>query len=367
MYNTPSILKETAKCEIKQENDDLKILQTNVNLEKDPLHINESKFKIKSGHEKNTGLNNNKCELCNKTFSHAGHLNRHIKTVHEKLKNYKCDFCDKAFGQPKNLSIHINGVHNKVKNYKCDQCDKAFSYRQQLKRHINNVHKRQKNHKCYLCDKAYSDLGQLNGHINSVHEGLKNYKCDICDKVFSQFGHLNVHILNTTHKKCDICDKYFSGSDSLQTHIKNNHKDIVECDFCDKIFDESKLKMHINSIHEEQKDFKCNFCNQNFWYFPQLKTHVFDHHHAAGLKKWKCDFCEKIFRQKWVQTKHTNVVHKSLIYNGNCKICGNAFSGDSLFHSCPIKKYKCHLCDKNFNQTKKLEKHIKNVHEEQNR
>jgi hypothetical protein len=39
-----------------------------------------------------------KCEHCKKRFTQVGSLERHIQTVHEKLKLFECMFCEKTFG-----------------------------------------------------------------------------------------------------------------------------------------------------------------------------------------------------------------------------------------------------------------------------
>ena len=67
-------------------------------------------------HPLHEGVKNNKCELCDKSFSRAGDLKRHINCVHEGLKNHKCDLCDKAFSQPWTLKKHVNSVHEGLKN-----------------------------------------------------------------------------------------------------------------------------------------------------------------------------------------------------------------------------------------------------------
>ena len=68
-----------------------------------------SYFKNKAKLKKNSSQRwkNFKCNSCVKSFTQAGNLRVHIKTVHEgHTSDYKCDSCDKGH-----------------KDHKCDSCE----------------------------------------------------------------------------------------------------------------------------------------------------------------------------------------------------------------------------------------------------
>ena len=67
-----------------------------------------------------------KCDSCGKSFSMAGLLNRHTRSVHNNI-NYKCDICEKSFSETGNLKRHFRSVHDLIKDQKCDYCAKYFS------------------------------------------------------------------------------------------------------------------------------------------------------------------------------------------------------------------------------------------------
>ena len=55
-----------------------------------------------------------------------------------------------------------------------------------------------------------------------------SHKCDSCGKEFSQAGSLKIHI-NSVHNgqkdhKCDSCGKAFSGAGDLKKHINSVHR-----------------------------------------------------------------------------------------------------------------------------------------------
>ena len=51
-----------------------------------------------------------KCESCDKLFSQAGDLKKHIHKIHEGHKYYKCESCDKSFSRAGNLKKHIHTI-----------------------------------------------------------------------------------------------------------------------------------------------------------------------------------------------------------------------------------------------------------------
>ena len=52
-----------------------------------------------------------KCDSFGKSFTQAGNLRGHIKSIHRGQKDFKCDYCGKSFTQTNNLRTHINKVH----------------------------------------------------------------------------------------------------------------------------------------------------------------------------------------------------------------------------------------------------------------
>ena len=61
---------------------------------------------------------------------------------------------------------HLNIAHEKV----CEYCDKSFSEAHQLNRHIHTVHEGRKDHKCESCGKSFTEAATLKHHIHRVHE-----------------------------------------------------------------------------------------------------------------------------------------------------------------------------------------------------
>ena len=109
----------------------------------------------------------------------------------------------------------------------------------------------------------------------------------------------------------------------------------VLCEICKTIFTgkscESNLKQHIKFVHEKELEFKC-------------------------------DMCEKFFRNTYCLRRHVNSHHKH-IKVAKCESCGKSFSEErylKLFHKC--RKHKCDLCDEKYTNEKTLQRHTANFH-----
>ena len=96
---------------------------------------------------------------------------------------------------------------------------------------------------------------------------------------------------------------------------------------------------HFRGVHKEQKR-KCNFCDKMF--IPCfLKIHISRAHKIEGIKPFKCDFCDKTFTRNSTMQKHIRNIHEE---NEEPKV-------------------KCEFCDKSF-LPNNLKTHISHVHEE---
>ena len=80
-------------------------------------------------------------------------------------------------------------------------------------------------------------------------------------------------------------------------------------DTCGKSFSRAgALKTHINSVHNGQKDHKCDSCGKAFSLAGDLKKHIINTVHN-GLKDHKCDSCGKEFSRAGHLKTHVNTVH----------------------------------------------------------
>ena len=99
------------------------------------------------------------------------------------------------------------------------------------------------------------------------------------------------------------CKKY------LREHIDCVHHDRKDykCDQCGRAFSQSgTLKTHIRCVHEGQKDHHCHLCGRQFGILGALKRHLDSH---QGIKRLKCKFCEQPFSSFTGRKKHMRKMH----------------------------------------------------------
>jgi uncharacterized Zn-finger protein len=112
-----------------------------------PVSTNKKNKKIQKTSQGNQQF---QCSICNKTFSTNTNLQRHIKTVHEKIKRFTCAHCPKSFYRKEHLQRHIARCHtftndsttNSNRPFECDidNCGKFFKTKRDLKLHQRRVH-----------------------------------------------------------------------------------------------------------------------------------------------------------------------------------------------------------------------------------
>ena len=168
-----------------------------------------------------------KCDKCDCVYSLKGHLTRHIKTFHDKIKDFKCDKCEYICSDNSYLKQHIKHVHDKIKDFKCDKCEFICSTNGHLIRHVKTVHDKIKNIKCSKCEYACSSESHLKKHMKCIHNKIKDIKCSKCEYTCSDNGLLTQHIKRIHDKikdfKCSICEYVSSSDGHLKRHINNVH------------------------------------------------------------------------------------------------------------------------------------------------
>ena len=176
----------------------------------------------------------------------------------------------------------MKAVHDKSKPFSCNVCDRAFSERYKMKNHINIVHKGEKIFKCAICEISFSGKGNLNVHVSSVHQMKKPFKCDVCSKCYTTNNSLIKHIASIHENQkydCEMCDKIFTGTSCLNRHIRSVHQVIWSHSNVIFVIELSHItqnwNIHIISVHDKQKPFKCNICNRAFRYNEAAHTRQF--------------------------------------------------------------------------------------------
>lgn len=117
-----------------------------------------------------------KCNICNRSYRHAGSLLNHKNT--HKTGHFSCTFCAKPFTNPMALRNHTR-IHTQKKKYVCLTCGKAFRLASILHNH-QRVHSRGATHlRCAACGKSFQGRSGLKRHRccrgqeNSIRAGVQ--------------------------------------------------------------------------------------------------------------------------------------------------------------------------------------------------
>ncbi|XP_060075144.1 zinc finger protein 235-like [Ylistrum balloti] len=235
------------------------------------------------------------CHICNKKFSRIQNLNLHRRIHSDNRTKLKCDQCDKLFSDRCSLKKHIKYVHSAERNFICDVCGKSFKQNDTLKNHVR-IHAEEKTDefKCDLCSKLLSSKSALNVHQRS-HTGAKPYMCEICGMSFRQVANMRKHMLiHTTAKanQCDLCGKEYKYRDSWKAHMRSH------------VIKEGLRHEVIKTKYG--KVYNCEYCQKQFSTASQYKVHLRTH---TDERPFKCDLCEKAFKEKGKLSRHMNRVH----------------------------------------------------------
>ena len=110
------------------------------------------------------------CYLCDKTFSEAGGLRRHVQ-VHTAHRPFTCSLCGQSFTRANNLHHHERHVHTSSRPCECLDCGKLFKRSKELKRHVL-IHTDAKPYSCRHCSERFRWRNQLKTHLLKSHGRL---------------------------------------------------------------------------------------------------------------------------------------------------------------------------------------------------
>jgi KRAB domain-containing zinc finger protein len=131
----------------------------------------------------------------------------------------------------------------------CKICNKTFSKAFSLTRHMF-LHSGHRPHVCYICDYKFIQRSDLERHL-TVHEEEPQFECNLCDSKFRTKKSLRNHVIlhdDATPFHCP-CGKKFRSNKTLRIHHMITHSDVTyECDICARLYTlKDYLKSHMKS------------------------------------------------------------------------------------------------------------------------
>ncbi|CAH1780516.1 unnamed protein product [Owenia fusiformis] len=332
--------------------------------------------------------------------------------------NFDCTFCEDSFGNKLDFINHIKESHVTIQDdigmLECmdKSCDYSLKYKNFFKIQPSNSF-------CWVLRM----IQHMHVKHNTELPAFAEYSiCDQCDFKTIIPGYLKVHM--TSHDPpsedkrvpCPICDETFIKC-YLKSHIERKHTQTnkkrnseheidytgtFNCSFCSEpvFYDKLTFLEHIKKAHVEVNEedtafLKCLECTYTtryknlrkcqpsncFAWVLRMVQHLYEKHaktlpdYAELMMCDQCDFKTIVpgnFRIH--QQSHTNPVDKE---KELCPFCGLSMSKTHLnvhikkIHSPkdpnePIKKYKCHICNKEYSSATSCQLHKAQMHGEKN-
>lgn len=145
------------------------------------------------------------CKFCNLYFKRPNDLRRHYLVVHANA--LACQYCDEP----------VFCKHRKVD--RCSVCNKKFSSASSLRRHMTMHDKTLRVLECSVCSSRFPNEYSLKKHL-MIHTGVRPFSCDKCHKSFVYQIDLNFHkrIHESAKLVCKTCGREFSRYSNLVRH-----------------------------------------------------------------------------------------------------------------------------------------------------
>ena len=132
-----------------------------------------------------SGLWKYRCGLCQEILNSRKETNKHINDVHrnKRPKNIICELCGKAFTKENHLKTHLGSKKCKESDrpiLHCNLCNFQTKFQPYLNKHIRTVHEKLS---CTMCGKLVPK-SRMKTHMTIFHteNDAKPFMCKICGK-----------------------------------------------------------------------------------------------------------------------------------------------------------------------------------------
>ncbi|XP_056153120.1 zinc finger protein 646 [Lampris incognitus] len=282
------------------------------------------------------------CDLCGRSYRHAGSLLNHKKTHSENL--HHCTLCLQTFPDPLTLQIH-----SQMKRHCCPECGKTFCLTSHLQSHME-LHSKDRSVLCSLCQQSFPNTVSYQQHQELHHRSQGHYSQQNMDNnlcwsssmglegmtklAHPTLSHMQGGVSELQENQeapsgieekshvCEHCGRTYRHAGSLLNH-KNSHKTgSFSCSVCHKEFTNLMALKNHRRIHIEPKRYQCLECGKAFRVSTQLICHRRIH---TKEKPFACLLCHKSFSSKSNLRHHQRMHQSSQTYDSSFSMDTNSF------------------------------------------
>ncbi|CAL8136540.1 unnamed protein product [Orchesella dallaii] len=237
-------------------------------------------------HHPNFNPDTKTCTSCSSSGPFRGgrdfYLN-HWKPIHlkkpkieEQIKPFICDECGATYKGQRGLEMHKETKHDNVK-VSCPHCNQEFIGKPALNSHLLRLHNNEGKHPCLRCDFKAPFQDKLKTHVEKEHPS-SYFPCEMCNTL-----------------KYTLADKF--------SHYKNCRKRPTSQTQAKLVNEEGKKGKAYNQIPT-----KCEIC-EAILTLQALCKHYLEVHDVLN-ERFKCEFCQKLFKKREYWVGHLEVVHE---------------------------------------------------------
>lgn len=194
---------------------------------------------------------------------------------------------------------------------------------------------------------------------SETHSCLKsNVVIKACNKAETEIGSLDSKTESLRNEKL-MKSKSIKCPDRTHIVLIPGTPEKYKCNICNKIFRNKKGKCYHDACITGIKPYQCSFCDRTF-----IKRSHFEYHERVhrGYKPYKCNLCEKAFPQQNKLNRH--MYSHSREKQFECPKCTKKYSKrDDLKNHLAVHSststYSCKTCEKTFRMLTNLKRHLK--------
>ncbi|XP_043679356.1 zinc finger protein 761-like isoform X1 [Vespula pensylvanica] len=252
------------------------------------------------------------------------------------------------------------------KNSKCIYKDTFHNKKDIYKLSTVNTDSEKNSIKMYIpkiesCDLSSNAQMRLNNENNLVSQSADAFN-DVQTSIATR-----IDVRNTKPKldpiefvdKGPLKDKHLKSSNRSHISVIPGTPEKYKCNACNKIFRNKKGKCYHDACVTGIKPYQCTFCDRSF-----VKRSHFEYHERvhSGYKPYKCDICEKAFPQRNKLNRHMHSHNKEKQFI--CPKCKKRYSKQEDLknhlnsHNNSVV-YTCKVCGKSFCVLTNLKRHMR--------